>query len=92
MLFNKVININSPNFVNFIKSLVLLMKPRVMSLVVFTSAVGLLTAPNTIPLFNSLMGNNWFPSNINKGFDDTYYKYAKKLIFLFFFGTFFRTI
>ena len=80
MLFNKVININSPNFVNFLKSLVLLMKPRVMSLVVFTSAVGLLTAPNTIPLFNSLMGiffvtigagaagalNMWYEADLDK--------------------------
>mgnify|MGYP001234079691 FL=1 len=80
MLFNKVINISSPNFVNFLKSLVLLMKPRVMSLVVFTSAVGLLTAPNTIPLFNSLMGiffvtigagaagalNMWYEADLDK--------------------------
>ena len=39
----------------FIKSLYLLMKPRVMSLVIFTCAVGLLTSPNTIPLFDSLI-------------------------------------
>ena len=31
------------------------MKPRVMSLVIFTCAVGLLTSPNQIPLFNSLI-------------------------------------
>ena len=31
------------------------MKPRVMSLVIFTCAVGLLTAPNEIPLFDSLI-------------------------------------
>jgi len=39
----------------FIKSLYLLMKPRVMSLVIFTCAVGLLTSPNQIPLFDSLI-------------------------------------
>ena len=80
MLSNKVININSPNFANFLKSLVLLMKPRVMSLVVFTSAVGLLTAPIKIPLFNSLMGiffvtigagaagalNMWYEADLDK--------------------------
>ena len=31
------------------------MKPRVMSLVIFTCAVGLLTSPNKIPLFESLI-------------------------------------
>jgi len=31
------------------------MKPRVMSLVIFTCAVGLLTSPNKIPLFDSLI-------------------------------------
>ncbi|MFL2894874.1 MAG: heme o synthase [Candidatus Pelagibacter sp.] len=39
----------------FIKSLYLLMKPRVMSLVIFTCAVGLLTSPNQIPLIDSLI-------------------------------------
>ncbi len=39
----------------FIKSLYLLMKPRVMSLVIFTCTVGLLTSPNQIPLFDSLI-------------------------------------
>jgi len=39
----------------FIKSLYLLMKPRVMSLVIFTCAVGLLTSPNQIPLFDSFI-------------------------------------
>jgi len=39
----------------YIKSLYLLMKPRVMSLVIFTCAVGLLTSPNQIPLFDSLI-------------------------------------
>ena len=39
----------------FIKSLYLLMKPRVMSLVIFTCTVGLLTSPNQISLFDSLI-------------------------------------
>jgi protoheme IX farnesyltransferase len=82
MLSNKVINksVNAPNFGNFLKSLILLMKPRVMSLVVFTSAVGLLTSPNTIPLLNAFMSiffvtlgagaagtlNMWYEADLDK--------------------------
>ena len=33
-----------------------LMKPRVMSLVIFTCAVGLLTAPNLIPTKDAIIG------------------------------------
>ena len=43
------------NFLSYLKSLLQLMKPRVMSLVIFTCAVGLLTSPNKIPLFDSLI-------------------------------------
>ena len=43
------------NIFSFLKSLIQLMKPRVMSLVIFTCAVGLLTSPNKIPLFDSLI-------------------------------------
>jgi len=43
------------NFLSYLKSLLQLMKPRVMSLVIFTCAVGLLTSPNQIPLFDSLI-------------------------------------
>ncbi len=43
------------NFLNYLKSLLQLMKPRVMSLVIFTCAVGLLTSPNEIPIFQSLI-------------------------------------
>ena len=43
------------NILSYLKSLLLLMKPRVMSLVIFTCAVGLLTSPNQIPLFDSLI-------------------------------------
>ena len=44
------------NTLSYLQSLLLLMKPRVMSLVIFTSTVGLLTAPVTIPFYNSLIG------------------------------------
>ena len=43
------------NFLSYLKSLIQLMKPRVMSLVIFTCAVGLLTSPNQIPLFDSFI-------------------------------------
>jgi len=45
----------SYNFLSYLSSLLQLMKPRVMSLVIFTCAVGLLTSPNQIPLFDSLI-------------------------------------
>ena len=45
----------SLNFLSYLKSLLQLMKPRVMSLAIFTCAVGLLTSPNQIPLFDSLI-------------------------------------
>ena len=43
------------NFLSYLKSLLQLMKPRVMSLVIFTCAVGLLTSPNQIPLNDSII-------------------------------------
>ena len=36
-----------------------LMKPRVMSLVIFTCAVGLLMAPNIIPTKEAITGIRW---------------------------------
>jgi len=45
----------SYNFLSYLKSLLQLMKPRVMSLVIFTCAVGLLTSPNQISSFDSLI-------------------------------------
>ena len=45
----------SLNLISYLKSLIQLMKPRVMSLVIFTCAVGLLTSPNQIPLIDSLI-------------------------------------
>jgi len=63
-----------------IKSFLLLMKPRVMSLVIFTCAVGLLTAPNNVSFYNSIfsiffvaMGagaagalNMWYEADLDK--------------------------
>ncbi len=72
--------VSSFNFQSYLKSLVLLMKPRVMSLVIFTCAVGLLTAPNTIQMFDALVSiffvtigagaagalNMWYESDLDK--------------------------
>ena len=43
------------NFLSYLNSFLQLMKPRVMSLVIFTCAVGLLTSPNQIPMFDSFI-------------------------------------
>ena len=45
----------SLNLLSYLKSFLQLMKPRVMSLVIFTCAVGLLTSPNKIPLLQSII-------------------------------------
>ena len=44
------------DIVNYTKSLVLLMKPRVMSLVIFTCAVGLLTSNSNINIIDAMIG------------------------------------
>ena len=68
------------NFLSYLKSLLLLMKPRVMSLVIFTSAVGLLTAPISISFYDSIIGiffvamgagaagtlNMWYEADLDK--------------------------
>ena len=68
------------NFLSYLKSLLLLMKPRVMSLVIFTSAVGLLTAPINISFYDSIIGiffvamgagaagtlNMWYEADLDK--------------------------
>ena len=68
------------NILSYIKSLLLLMKPRVMSLVIFTSAVGLLTAPSVVSLKDSMIGiffvamgagaagalNMWYEADLDK--------------------------
>ena len=57
MFSNKVINKTntSSNLSSLVKSLILLMKPRVMSLVIFTCAVGLLTSSPTLKTFDAII-------------------------------------
>ena len=68
------------NILSYLQSLLLLMKPRVMSLVIFTSAVGLLTAPINISFYDSIIGiffvamgagaagalNMWYEADLDK--------------------------
>ena len=63
-----------------LKSFILLMKPRVMSLVIFTCAVGLLTAPERVTFYNSVVSiffvaigagaagalNMWYEADLDK--------------------------
>ena len=63
-----------------ISELIKLMKPRVMSLVIFTCAVGLLTAPNSLPFAQAAIGilivaigagaagalNMWYEADLDK--------------------------
>ena len=57
MLSNKTINknIGASNLVSHTKSLILLMKPRVMSLVIFTCAVGLITSDPNLKTLDSII-------------------------------------
>jgi len=57
MLSNKAINknITTSNLSSFTKSLILLMKPRVMSLVIFTCAVGFLTSNPDVKTFDAII-------------------------------------
>ena len=48
-------NLSQEDLLNF-SELFKLMKPRVMSLVIFTCAVGLLMAPNTVPIKDAIVG------------------------------------
>ena len=71
---------SSFNLIGYFKSLILLMKPRVMSLVIFTCAVGLLTSPQSIPLFDAMISiffvtigagaagalNMWYEADLDK--------------------------
>ena len=64
---------------SFLKSLILLLKPRVMSLVIFTCAVGYITSKTTIGTSNAIIGiilvaigagaagclNMWYDSDID---------------------------
>ena len=63
-----------------LKSFLLLMKPRVMSLVIFTCAVGLLTGPQSVSFYNSIISiffvaigagaagalNMWYEADLDK--------------------------
>ena len=76
--FNK--KTSTINLFLFLKSFILLMKPRVMSLVIFTCAVGLLTAPNFVPFYQSVISiffvaigagaagalNMWYEADLDK--------------------------
>ena len=57
MFSNKTINknIGAPNLLNHTKSLILLMKPRVMSLVIFTCAVGFITSDPNLKTLDSII-------------------------------------
>ena len=71
---------SSFNLISYFKSLVMLMKPRVMSLVIFTCAVGLLTSPSSVPISNALISiffvtigagaagalNMWYEADLDK--------------------------
>ena len=48
--------ITSPDLGSYIKSLLQLMKPRVMSLVIFTCAVGFLTSDSNTSIFDAMTG------------------------------------
>ena len=56
-MFNKTIieNVNQIELSSYIKSLISLMKPRVMSLVVFTCAVGFLTSNPNLKTFDAII-------------------------------------
>ena len=56
-MFNKAIkkNVNQIKLSGYIKSLISLMKPRVMSLVVFTCAVGFLTSNPNLKTFDAII-------------------------------------
>ena len=70
----------SISFLSYFKYLLLLMKPRVMSLVIFTCAVGLLTAPVSVSFPNSIIAiffvtigagaagalNMWYEADLDK--------------------------
>ena len=70
----------SVNTLVYLKSFLLLMKPRVMSLVIFTCAVGLLTAPENVSFYSSIISiffvamgagaagalNMWYEAGLDK--------------------------
>jgi len=68
------------NYLSYLKSLILLMKPRVMSLVIFTCAVGMLISPVNVNLFDAMISiffvavgagaagtlNMWYEADLDK--------------------------
>ena len=70
----------SSNYSSYLKSLILLMKPRVMSLVIFTCAVGMLISPVNVNLFDAMISiffvavgagaagtlNMWYEADLDK--------------------------
>ena len=54
-VINSLLKLNLLGETKLFNGLIDLMKPRVMSLVIFTCAVGLLTAPNHISLFDAVI-------------------------------------
>ena len=68
------------NYSSYLKSLILLMKPRVMSLVIFTCAVGMLISPVNVNLFDAIISiffvavgagaagtlNMWYEADLDK--------------------------
>ena len=68
------------NYLSYLKSLILLMKPRVMSLVIFTCAVGMLISPVNVNLFDAIISiffvavgagaagtlNMWYEADLDK--------------------------
>jgi len=77
---NSLLKRNLIGEIKLFNGLIDLMKPRVMSLVIFTCAVGLLTAPNQIPMFDAIISigfvtlgagaagalNMWYEADLDK--------------------------
>lgn len=77
---NSLLKRNLLSEIKLFNGLIDLMKPRVMSLVIFTCAVGLLTAPNQIPIFDAIISmgfvtlgagaagalNMWYEADLDK--------------------------
>ena len=78
-VINSLLKINLLGEIKLFNGLIDLMKPRVMSLVIFTCAVGLLTAPNHISAFDAIISigfvtigagaagalNMWYESDVD---------------------------
>ena len=77
---NSLLKRNLLGEIKLFNGLIDLMKPRVMSLVIFTCAVGLLTAPIQIPMFDAIISigfvtlgagaagalNMWYEADLDK--------------------------